>query len=187
MSNDGAVVLKLRVTEALAKDMGRALARMDPEDLQRLGLAIGEIVEVQGKRTTVCKAMPAYKEQRGQARIQIDGLARENVGAALDEVVQVRKVPSRPADRVVLAPTSITPADRDLKYIGSLLDGLPVLAGGRVRATLFGSRWADFKVESTVPKGPVVINPTTELVIGKAAAEDDGMPVKEKKPIGFHP
>ena len=59
MSNDDAVTLKLRVTEALGKDVGRAFARMDPEDLQRLGLAIGEIVEVGGKRTTVCKAMLA--------------------------------------------------------------------------------------------------------------------------------
>ena len=81
MSSNGGDVLKLRVTEALPKDMGRAFARMDPEDLQRLGLAIGEIAEVTGKRTTVCKAMPAYKEQRGQSRIQIDGLARENAGA----------------------------------------------------------------------------------------------------------
>jgi len=172
VSSDGAGTLKLRVTEALSKDVGRAFARMDPEDLQRLGAAIGEIVEVTGKRTTVCKAMPAYKEQRGQARIQIDGLARENAGAGLDEFVQVHRVPSPPADRVVLAPTTITPAERDLKYIGSLLDGLPVLEGGRVRATLFGSRWADFKVESTTPKGPVVINPTTQLVVGKAAGEE---------------
>ena len=80
MSSDESAAIKLRVTEALAKDMGRALARMDPEDLQRLGLGIGEIVEIRGKRTTVCKAMPAYKEQRGQSRIQIDGISRENVG-----------------------------------------------------------------------------------------------------------
>ena len=89
MSKADSMPLKLRVTEALGKDVGRAFARMDPEDLQRLGLAIGEVVEVSGKRTTVCKAMPAYKEQRGQSRIQIDGLARENAGAALDEIEQV--------------------------------------------------------------------------------------------------
>ncbi|MBI1874668.1 MAG: AAA family ATPase, partial [Acidobacteria bacterium] len=74
--------------------------------------------------------------------------------------------------RAVLMPTTVTPAERDLNYIGSLLDGLPVLAGGRVRATLFGSRWADFKVESTVPDGPVVVNPTTQLVIGTASREE---------------
>ena len=172
MSSDDAPILRLRVTEALGKDMGRAFARMDPQDLQRLGVAVGEIVTVTGKRTTVCKAMPAYKEQRGQSRMQIDGLVRENAGAALDEVVPVQKVASRPAERVVLTPTTITPADRDLKYIGGLLDGLPVLAGGRIRATLFGSRWTDFKVESTVPAGAVVINPTTQLVVGKATAEE---------------
>ena len=172
MASDDTPILRLRVTEALGKDMGRALARMDPQDLQRLGVAVGEIVTVTGKRTTVCKAMPAYKEQRGQARMQIDGLARENAGAALDEIVPVQKVASRPAERVVLTPTTITPADRDLKYIGGLLDGLPVLAGGRVRATLFGSRWTEFKVESTVPSGAVVINPTTQLVVGKATAEE---------------
>lgn len=169
MASEAETALKLRVTEALPKDMGRAFARMDPEDLQRLRVAIGEIVEIAGKRVTVCKAMPAYKEQRGQSRVQIDGLARENAGAALNELVQVRKVASRPAERVELAPTTITPAERDLKYIGSLLDGLPVLAGGRVRATLFGSRWADFTVASTVPKGPVVITPATQLVVGRAA------------------
>ncbi len=36
-----------------------------------------------------------------------------------------------------------------------------------IRATLFGSRFADFKLESTVPKEPVLINPTTQLVIGR--------------------
>ena len=172
MSSSEDHTLKLRVGEGLAKDMGRAFARMDPDDLQRLGVSIGEIVEVTGKRATVCKAMPAYKEHRGHARIQIDGLSRENAGAALNEVVRVQKVPSRPATRVVLTPTTIQPTDRDLKYIGSLLDGLPVLVNSRVRATLFGSRWANFTVESTVPKGPVVINPTTELVVGKATGEE---------------
>lgn len=172
MSSNSEVTLTLRVTEALPKDAGRALARMDPEDLQKLGVAIGEIVEVAARRTAVCKAMPAYKEQRGQARIQVDGLTRETAGAGLDDTVKVRKVVSRPAQRVVLAPTTITPSDRDLKYIGGLLDGLPVVEGGRVRAILFGSRWIDFRVQSTVPAGPVVINPGTQLVIGKGAGEE---------------
>jgi hypothetical protein len=54
--------LKLKVTEALSKDVGRAYARMGPEDLEKLQVAIGDIIEVVGKRKTVCKAMPAYKE-----------------------------------------------------------------------------------------------------------------------------
>jgi transitional endoplasmic reticulum ATPase len=159
-------VLKLKIAEALSKDVGRGIARMGPEDLDKLQLAIGDLVEIAGKRATVCKAMPAHKELRGQSRIQVDGLVRENAGAGLDEFVQVRKIACRPAERVVLDPANVRPAERDLDYIGSLLDGLPVQEGDRIRAALFGSRWADFKVGATTPKGPVLINPTTRLVIG---------------------
>lgn len=166
-----AASLRLKVTEGLGKDVGRSFARMDPEDIGRLGASIGDIVEICGKRVTVCKLMPAYKELRGQGRVQLDGLSRENAGAALDELVSVRKIACRPAERVVLAPTTIVPTDRDLEYIGSLLDGLPVLEGNRVRATLFGSRWADFKVQSVTPKSPALIVPTTRLTIGEASEE----------------
>jgi transitional endoplasmic reticulum ATPase len=164
--------LKLKVTEALSKDVGRAYARMGPEDLEKLQVAIGDIVEVVGKRTTVCKAMPAYKELRGRSRMQLDGISRENAGAGIDDFVQVKKIACRPAERVVLTPITITPAERDLQYIGSLLDGLPVLEGDRIRATLFGSRTADFKVGALTPRGPVLINPTTSLVIGKPGAPE---------------
>jgi transitional endoplasmic reticulum ATPase len=136
------MTLKLKVTEALGKDVGRAYARMGPEDLQKLQVAIGDIVEVVSKRKTVCKAMPAYKELRGQSRVQLDGISRENAGAGIDDFITVKKVACRPGERVVLTPITITPADRDLQYIGSLLDGLPVLEGDRIRATLFGSRTA---------------------------------------------
>src|ERR1039458_6791347 len=139
-----APVLKLKVTEALSKDVGRAIARMGPEDLDKLGVAIGDPVEVTGKRGTVCKAMPAHKELRGQSRIQIDGLVRENAGVGLDEFVQVRKTTCRPAERVVLASAGARPSGRPGLY-RQFARRPAVLEGNRIRATLFGSRWADFK------------------------------------------
>jgi transitional endoplasmic reticulum ATPase len=158
-------VLKYKVSEALAKDLGWGLARLDPADMARLGAEIGDIVEIAGKRKTVAKVMPAYKELRGQSRIQIDGLLRENAGTGLDQVVEVRKVAARPAGTVALASVGPAPSDRDLKYIGSRLDGLAVVEGDRLRVTLFAARWADFKVKSTSPAGPVVINPATTLEV----------------------
>jgi transitional endoplasmic reticulum ATPase len=172
MKKSNELSLKLKVTEALSKDMGRAYARMGPEDLEQLGLNLGDIVEVAGKRRTVCKAMPAYKELRGRSRVQLDGISRENAGAGLDDCVYIKKIVCRPAERVVLTPTTITPAERDLPYIGSLLDGLPVMEGDRIRAMLFGSRTADFKVEALSPKGAVLINPTTALVIGAPGVQE---------------
>jgi len=165
--------LKMKVTEALGKDMGRAFSRMGPEDMVKLGLSIGDFVEVEGKRKTACKVMPAYKEFRGQSRIQLDGITRENASVGIDEWVQVKRAAFRPADRVVLIPINMSPAARDLKYIGSLLDGIPVVEGDRIRATLFGSRPVDFKVGKIMPAGIALINPTTQLEIGKTGKEEE--------------
>jgi transitional endoplasmic reticulum ATPase len=182
------VALKLKVTEAMPKDLGRGLARLDPADMATMGVEVGDVVEIVGKRTTVAKAMPAYKEHRGQSRVQVDGVARENAGAAIDHSVEVRRARYQPASRVVLAPTSITPAERDLKYIGSLLDGLPVIVGDRVSAVLFGNRSADFKVTATTPTGPVVINPTTELEVARGPggkAVDSAKQADGPRPLSY--
>ena len=152
--------------------MGRAYARIDPSDMEQLGVQVGDIVELSGKRQTVAKIMPSYKEHRGKSRIQIDGITRQNAGIGVDQPVEIRPVSVSPAERVVLSATGFTPRQRDMEYIGSLLDGLPVVSGDRVRATLFGSRAADFLVTATLPHGPVMITPTTTLEVGKALEEE---------------
>ena len=163
--------LRLKVTEALGKDVGRALARMDPADIKALGVEIGDIVEIIGKRRTVCKVMPAFKDDRGGARVQMDGISRGNAEVALDDMAIVRKAPAQPAQRIVLSATTAGFSDRDLQYIGTRLDGLPVLEGDRIRGTLFGSRSMDFLVQETTPKGAVLIAPTTLLTVAPARTE----------------
>ena len=166
--------LSLKIAEADSKDVGRGLARMDPEDLERLGAQVGDIVEIQGKKTTVAKAMPAFKEVRGQGLIQIDGLIRTNAAIGLGERVSVRKVNAHRAGRVVLTPLggrSALSRERDMAYVEKLLDGLPLMAGDRIRATLFGARFQDFTVESTVPKGVVVIHTETVIQIQEQKGE----------------
>ncbi len=178
--------LKLKVSEAMPKDLGRGLARLDPADMVRLEIEVGEVVEINGKRTTVAKAMPAYKENRGQSRVQVDGIVRENAGAAIDGAVEVKKARTQPARNVVLVPAAITPGERDLKYIGSLLDGLPVIVGDKVRATLFGNKSAEFKVSATTPLGPVVINPTTELEIARSSTKaEPGKGGDRARPLSY--
>ena len=124
-------LIKLKITEAMTKDTGHAYARINPEDLLRLKAAIGDTVEISGKRKTVCKLMPVHSESRGKSSVQMDGVSRESAGAGLGEIVTLRKVTCRIADQVTLAPTNVRPSERDLDYIGSLLDGLPVLEGNR--------------------------------------------------------
>jgi len=156
--------LVLKVKEALSKDVGRAIARIDPEDMKALGLDVGDVIELEGKRKTAAKAMPCYADDRGKKIIQMDGIARENAQIGLDEKVNIRKINSKPASKITLLPmtvSSLLQRDSDTKYIGSLIEGLPVVSGDRIRATLFGSRSCDFKVVDTIPDGVALINTAT--------------------------
>jgi len=153
------------VAEALPKDVGRAIARLDPDAMKALGVEIGAIVVVKGKRPACARVMPTFPEQRGKGVVQLDGLTRENAGCHLGEKVPLEAVQALPASQVTLEPLGIDPAQREGKYVASLLDGLPVQEGDKVRATLFGSRWLDFRVKSTRPKGVVLIQPATLLRI----------------------
>jgi transitional endoplasmic reticulum ATPase len=163
-----AVELVLKVAEAGPKDVGRGIARIDPEDMSRLGAAVGDIVAIRGKRTTVAKLMPTFQPDRGKSVVQIDGLVRANGQAGLDEKVTVTKMPAKPADRIVLSPgaelTSLT-AKGDTKYLGRLLEGLPLVVGDRVRATLFGARSHDFTVLHATPSGPVLVHAATVITV----------------------
>jgi len=165
-SDNGQKSLTLRVAEAQARDVGRGIARIDPNDLERLGAAIGDIVEIAGKGRTVAKAMPTYVADRGKDLIQIDGILRENAQAGLDEKISVRVVDHQPARTIVLAPLDALkswPEGRYSRYIAHRLEGLPVTAGDRVRIDLFGTRAQDFTVAEVSPKDVVVIQRSTAI------------------------
>jgi transitional endoplasmic reticulum ATPase len=156
--------LTLKVKEALPKDVGRAIARIDPKDMESMGIEVGEIVVIEGKRRTPAKAMPLFLEERGKGIVQIDGITRENAQIGLDEKVTIQKTSQRPASKITLSPITSVGSfekEKDVKYIGSLMEGLPLAVGDKVRAALFGARSCDFKVLDTRPEGIVVIEPTT--------------------------
>eukprot|EP00831_Metopus_contortus_P016610 TRINITY_DN16_c0_g2_i1.p2 TRINITY_DN16_c0_g2~~TRINITY_DN16_c0_g2_i1.p2 ORF type:complete len:411 (-),score=91.83 TRINITY_DN16_c0_g2_i1:5-1237(-) len=98
----GIGIMNFKVKEALSKDVGRNIARFDPEDMTAMGIELGDIVEIEGKRKTSVKAMPCYPEDRGKKIIQIDGLTRENAQISLDEKVTVQSVEFAYAVRITL-------------------------------------------------------------------------------------
>jgi transitional endoplasmic reticulum ATPase len=165
----------LRVKEALVKDVGRAIARIDPKDMKLLDLESGDLVVIEGKRATPVKIMPCYPEDRDKCMIQIDGITRENAQAGIDEKVTVEKATFRQAIKIKLKPDtksgSLFKAD-DSKYIGSLFSGLPVIKGDKVRANLFGSRSVNYTVTGVNPEGIVLIHPNT--IFQLELAKQDG-------------
>jgi len=181
--------LLLKVAEALTRDVGRGIARLDPKDMAKLGVEVGDVIQVRGKRATAVKVMPAFMEDRGKALIQIDGITRENAQIGLDEKAQVQKAEYKTAAVVALAPitTRGTLKERDTGYIGKLLEGLPVTAGDKVRATLFGTRYQEFSVVDTSPKGIAVIHSTTTIKIkGEGVRGKEGVGITYEDIGGLH-
>jgi transitional endoplasmic reticulum ATPase len=189
-------VIVLRVAEAKTRDVGRGIVRVDPQDLEKLGAELGDIVEIEGKRKAVARVMPAYPEDRGKSQIQMDGLVRGNSQVSLDERVNLRKTEGPAAEKIILSPLTVVKAikgEGDARYIGSLLDGLPLMEGDTIRANLFGTRSQDFLVISTFPKGAVVIRSSTKIEIkekgearsrsAKIAYEDIGGLQKELQKV----
>ncbi len=165
MSTEMSSNLTLKVTEAFSKDVGRGLARIDPEDMKLLGAEVGDIVEITGKRTTVAKLMPAFLDERGKSIIQIDGITRGNAQVGVGDKVKVRKTTAKIASSITISSNRST--RRDIKYMGKLLDGLPVVKGDVVRVSYFGTRYQEYMVVDTRPEGAVLLHPRTTIQLGK--------------------
>jgi transitional endoplasmic reticulum ATPase len=167
-----AVSLTLKVAEGRPQDAGRSLARLDPADMARLSAPAGTIVQVEGKRTAAAKVMPAFRDLRGKQLVQIDGITRSNAGTVIGEKVTLTVVDPPSAQRVVLAPEGVhglRPMGGEL--VGRALTDMPVVAGDRVRVTAFGSRFQEFRVLDTVPRGIVVIRADTLIRLESPGAQ----------------
>lgn len=168
---DAGIKVRLRVVEAASRDVGRGLVRLDPADMESVGVRTGDIVLITGKRSTVAKVMPAHKDSRGQSWIQLDGVLRESAACSIDDLIEIEKADCCDAEQVTIKPRKIRPVERDLDYIASLVDGLPVQKGSVIRAILFGNESIDFDVQAASPDGPVLITPNTKLLIEQCAVE----------------
>ncbi|MFA4934853.1 MAG: AAA family ATPase, partial [Candidatus Methanoperedens sp.] len=165
--------LTLKVAESFSKDVGRGLARIDPVDMKLLEADVGDIIEIAGKRTTVAKLMPAFSEDRGKGIIQIDGIIRGNAQASVGDKVKVRKTTAKIASSITISSNRST--RRDIKYMGKLLDGLPVVKGDAVRVSYFGTRYQEYMVVDTRPEGAVLLHPRTTIQLGKTEDIKPGM------------
>jgi transitional endoplasmic reticulum ATPase len=146
--------LQLAVVEGL--QVGRGVARIDPNDITRLGCQPGDIVLITGARTTAAKIVPSALADRGQQSIQMDSQVRQNSASGLGERVLVRKANVRNAEKISLLPlTGGAPIqESDLQYIARYLVGLPVTVGDLLRVGTPGTTPREFLIISTTPSTP---------------------------------
>jgi transitional endoplasmic reticulum ATPase len=175
--------VKLQVAAARQEESGNGFARLPKSTLAALGVTEGDVIEIEGKRSTAARVMLAYPEDEGLEVIRLDGLQRANAEVGSGDHVQVRKIESRPASRVVFAP-----AQREMRLQGPSqalkrnFAGRPLVAGDLVATTgqqqvrdmppevarmfnapAYALTQIRLSVVATVPKGVVHIDENTEV------------------------
>ncbi len=186
--------VKLQVAAARQEESGNGFARVPKSALAALGLTEGDVIAIDGKRPTAARVMLAYTEDEGLEVIRLDGLQRANAEVGSGDHVQISKAESRPASRVVFAP-----AQREMRLQGPgqalkrNFFGRPLVAGDLVATTgqqqvrdmppevarmfnapAFALTQIRLTVVSTVPKGIVHIDETTEVELREEFEEARG-------------
>jgi transitional endoplasmic reticulum ATPase len=177
---------ELKVLEAKPTDVGRGIARIDPEVAYSLGVTSGDIIEVQGKKKTAAVLLPGLPEDAGGELIRIDSTVRRNSGAGIDDKVKVLRVEPKEAEKIRLAPTQELKIVGGEEYLNKFLENRPVVQGDLIELNIMG-RKIDLNVVKLKPRGDValVTNQTvieisekpevvTESKIPRVAYEDIG-------------
>jgi len=163
----------LKVDEARSRDVGRGIARIDPNVAREMGLVAGDVIIIEGKKKTACIYWPGYPEDAGKENIRIDGTTRRNAGVSIDDKVKVRKAVAKQAERVTLAPTEELRIVGAEGYLLQLLNGHVVTKGDIIELNIMG-RKLNLVVTSFSPASEaVIIGDSTEIKISEKPAKEE--------------
>ncbi len=166
-------MIALKICKIAKKDSAKGFARLNPADMRELGVEAWDLVEIGGKRKTIVRVMPLDKTSNKKSIIEIDSVTRENARVDIDEHIFVKKVNSKSATKVVLAPKNnhILYNGNDNRYLRDRLDGFPITLGDKIRVNLPGKKNEDFQVIGILPSSSVIIRASTKLDIKKRPKE----------------
>ncbi|MCQ8892503.1 MAG: CDC48 family AAA ATPase [Candidatus Methanosuratincola sp.] len=182
---EGSKEVVLRVAESKQRDVGRGKVRIDADAMKKIGVSVGDVIEIEGKRKTAAIVWPAYTEDQGMDIIRMDGLIRKNAGVGIGEKITIRKAESKPASLVKLAPLSFTISVDSgfVSFVKRRLADTPVVEGDNVLIPVLGQA-IPFAVVSTKPSGIVMVNEETTLTILEKPAEAAKVPRVTYEDVG---
>ncbi|HEY6885819.1 MAG TPA: AAA family ATPase, partial [Nitrososphaeraceae archaeon] len=165
-------IINLKVAEvAEQRDVGRKIARIDPEIADRLNVSTGDALELSslGKKSTVL-SWPARESDRGKGLIRLDGYTRNKLDVGINDTVDVRKSESKDAKSITFAPTEPLRIVGAEEYLAEYLNGALMTKGDTIPINVMGQR-IDLVVISTSPSGPVIINDSTKITVSEENAK----------------
>jgi transitional endoplasmic reticulum ATPase len=166
----------LKVSEAFQQDVGYGRARIDSQSRMELDLSVGEVIEIEGGKTTAAVVWRAHPSDEGKRILRIDNLTRKNAGVGLGDNAKIRIAQIAEAKQVILAP--LLPEGQRL-HVGTGIEALikkgllkrPLTKGDRIivpHSALFS---LPFQIINTSPGGIVLISEGTDIKVKEEAAK----------------
>ncbi|MCL5067301.1 MAG: CDC48 family AAA ATPase, partial [Thaumarchaeota archaeon] len=163
--------IELRVAESHTKDVGRGIARIDPDVLSKMSWTTGDAIEIDGRRKTYALIWPAQPADSGRGIIRIDGYTRNNAGVGIDDKVVVRRTDAAAAESLTLAPTEPLRISGGEEYLAQLLDGRVIGKGDLITINVM-NRKIDLVITKIEPQSDaVIVGDGTEIYISEEVAK----------------
>jgi len=169
----------LRIDEIPQQHVRRGRAIVDPKIIEDQKWSSGQILELTYNKKTHVKLWPGSSEEYGTGIIKIDGITRQNIGAAIGDKVSIKPVEAYNAEQIILSPTEKLPIDEDVlhdvminsfqNHVFTVHDSiqLPTQMGGKIQ----------FIVTNTKPSKPVIVTEETIFKLGAMTkAVDSSVP-----------
>ncbi|MEB3859770.1 MAG: AAA family ATPase, partial [Desulfurococcales archaeon] len=166
--------LKLRVSEAYTRDVGRKIARISRPAMSDLGVSTGDFLEIRSDSArAVAVAWPLHPQDEDSNVIRIDGYLREALGVSIGDTVEVLKAERvERASKVVLAPLQPIRFGQDfVAYVKESLLRKPLTRGETIIIPVFEG--IPLVVVSAQPAQTVYVTEDTELVIREKPATQE--------------
>jgi len=186
----------LKVSEAFQQDVGYGRARIDHQTRIDLDLSIGDVIEIEGSKTTAASVWRAHPSDEGKRIIRLDNLTRKNAGTGLGDRVKIRQAEVKEAREVVLAP--LMPEGQRIEF-GMGIDAIirknllrrPLTKSDEivVPGIAFFGNALPFVIVDTNPHGVVSINERTVLRVKEESAkiaEEESLRVSYEDIGGLH-
>ena len=165
--------LQMRVEEAKQRDIGKKRARIGPDAMDYLQVSPGDVIEIGGKKSTCAIVWPIDEDEKFPDTIRIDGQTRKNIDVGLNDIVEIKKILTKPAKSITLMPiTDTVTVDKEFSdFVKNRLKGLPLSHGDEISVMILGNAM-NFKITKISPKGVVRIERSTSLSILSEGSED---------------
>ena len=165
----------LKIDEIPQQHVGRGRALVDPKILEGTSWNTGQILELSYNKKTHVKLWPGPTEEYGSGIIRIDGITRQNIGAALGDKILIKPVEATDARNIVLSPTEKIHAEGLEEYMKRNYLNHVFTTGDVItlHTQLGGS--VQFVVTSTNPAKPVIVTEDTVFKVGSMTKNVDAL------------